>query len=437
MAVDILVRVFKTSAYADILLEHTFAQSSLDPADRSLVKELVFGTLRWQKRLDFIASSLYNGPWQKVPDSVKNVLLVSLYQLDLMDKIPAYAVIHEAVNMAKLLKGPYWGKVVNAMLRTRLRNPEAIRFPECDQDPVRSIAIQYSHPEWLVGIWLKQFGPERTQSICMANNERPPVSFRVNRLRHSSQQDILEWFGGDPENPPVPSILPDYYTIHSGGNIAETDAFRKGGITIQDTAAGFAALALDPMPGEVIVDMAAAPGGKTTHLAERTGDKSFILAADRNLTRLALIRDHMHRLGLHSIRTIQADGRHFPARRADRVLLDAPCSGIGVIRKRAELRWSMSPEIVKNLAELQKQLLCEAARLVKPGGVLVYSTCTLLNEENREVVLDFLKKFPQFIRDELPVSIPDEVRTQDGWIEVWPDLHQMDGAFVARLKHME
>ena len=436
---EILSRVSETSAYADILLEHVLAQSSFPAADRSLAKELVFGTLRWKKRLDFIAQSLYKGSWNKVPGKIKIVLQLSLYQIEYLDKIPDYAVIHEAVEIAKKIKGPYWGKVVNAMLRNRLRNLEKISFPEYKKDPVRSIAVEFSHPEWLVEIWLKQFGPERTRVICEANNARPPVSFRINRLLHPalSENNINEWLGADSENPPAPSLLPGYYTIHSGGNIAATEAFRLGKITIQDSAAAFAVLTLDPHPGEVIVDMAAAPGGKTTHIAEITGDNGLILASDRNITRLGMIREQIDRLHLHSVRLLQADGRHFPIKRADRVLLDAPCSGIGVIRRRAELRWRMSSAKIKELVVLQKALLREAAKLVKPGGVLVYSTCTLMNEENREVVLDFLKNFPQFIRDELPASVPGNVRTEDGWIEVWPDLHGTDGAFVARLKHLE
>ncbi len=435
IALDVLIRVSSTQSYSDVLLDSKFQNSSLSKADRSLAVEIVYGTLRWQKHLDWLLAWFYRGEWERLAAAIRCNLEMALYQIRFLDRVPSYAVVDEAVRMARQDGGERQAALVNGLLRNILRQKTLPEPPDVADDPAAAIAIRYSHPEWLVRRWIDAFGPERTIQICASNNERPSVGVRVNPLKATRESvlSVLESDGFDVE----PSLLLDEMLVLSkSGEIAQTKLFRDGAISIQDVSAALVAHLIDPQPGEVILDVAAAPGGKSFHLAERSGGQARILSMDIHHTRLRKIRETGRRLGFDCVNTLVADGRALPVRTADKILIDAPCSGIGVIRRRPEIRWRMQESEITKLNQIQRDLLETSAEILKPGGVLVYSTCTVIPEENRLMVEAFCRSHPEFVKENAEEYVSDSV-VADGFVETWPDVHGIDGSFASRLRKME
>ncbi|MDW7682453.1 MAG: 16S rRNA (cytosine(967)-C(5))-methyltransferase RsmB, partial [bacterium] len=338
--------------YADIIFNHAVSKHHLSERDRALTQEIFFGVLRWRGKLDWILQQLFVGKWEKSPRSVKNILFVGLYQLMFLDRIPAYAVINEAVNEAKQRVGKYWSGKINAILRNWANGKSRVIFPDLAESPVDAVAVQYSHPRWLVQRWIKRWGVEQTVKLCQANNERPGVSLRVNCLKKTPTEFYNLLANIEVEIKPS-NDNPRFFQSDQISGLSELEAFQKGYFSIQDESAGLPCQLLNPQPGEVIVDLCSAPGGKTTYLAELTENRSTIVSVDKNFKRLLLLRENLHRLGLNAGRLVCCDGRYFSVQKADKVLVDAPCSGLGVLSKRADLRWKRSESTIKQLAELQ------------------------------------------------------------------------------------
>lgn len=431
-ASKILYRVYVTESYADILLDDIIKHRSFTSQDRALLSELVFGVLRWRGQLDYILKSLYHGDWENLPVKIKIILELGLYQLLHLDRIPAFAAINEAVGITKTWATVKWSGTVNAILRNFHRDEKKIPFPDIYADPVKSIAVSWSHPEWLVQRWVSSFGIERTEAICQANNQKPDISVRVNILKANPKMVKKKLMGlGFQVNSGI--LFPEFLHISNGQGLFDTDLFHDGAISIQDESAGLVPKLINPQTDEIIVDMAAAPGGKTGYLTELS-PKARLIAIDRHYGRLIRLRETMQRLG-HPLQIIQADSRCLPIKKADKILIDAPCSGIGVLKKRAELRWRIQSDQIRSLTEIQKALLIQAVQLVKPGGIIVYSTCTTICEENQEMIYWFIKQYPQFVIEPASQWVPEKVTTSQGWIETWPDLHNMDGSFAVRMKY--
>jgi 16S rRNA (cytosine967-C5)-methyltransferase len=436
LAARILDRVFRSDGYADILLDSAFRGHVLEAKDRALTTELVYGTLRWWRKLDWILSRTFHGNWRDVPDLVRRTAEIALYQILYLDRVPAYAAVDEAVRISGEFQGGRWKATVNAILRELIRNPGMSQVPDDADDPVKAISLQWSHPRWLVEEWIERFGPQRTIEICRADNQRPGISIRVNPLRADAPAVLkeLESLGIIAEPNPY---LKEFITFEKAGDVGALPGFRDGRYTVQDASAGLVAHLLDPEPDEVILDLAAAPGGKTTHIAELSSDRAMITAMDIHSKRLLQIAENVERLGLHSITTETGDGRKPTGRMFDKVLVDAPCSGMGVLRRRPELKWRRLPEDIAGLAVIQLALLESAAASLKTGGILVYSTCTVVGRENREVLLRFLEGHPELKTENPSRFVHPDLVSDSGFVETWPDAHGMDGSFAVRMKKTE
>jgi len=332
--------------------------------------------------------------------------------------------------------------MVNGVLRNLLRQKTKIQIPD-HLPKVQKIALQYSHPEWLVDRFIQAYGLTETEEICKANNLPPYHSVRINPLkttRPEMMKRLKEELGEEAEI--RPSLLSDQgIRIKGGGNLAYRSWYKEGYITIQDESSMLVAKVLDPQPAMNVLDVAAAPGGKTTHIAELMKDQGQVIAADLHKHKIQLIEQQQQRLGLHIIKTIHADAREIGRHVGpifDRILLDVPCSGLGVIRRKPDIKWVKTEKDVKEIVAIQQAILSHASSLLKPGGVMVYSTCTLTPEENQKMIEDFLKNNEWFELDQqLPAYLPEAVNQKldasNGMVQILPHHFDTDGFFISRL----
>ena len=377
----------------------------------------------------------YHKDWLKIPARIRLILEVGLYQILFLDRIPDHAAVNESVKAAVDGKGRAWGRVVNAVLRAIIRNPGFRTPPPMEENPVRAIAIRWSHPDWLVQRWIDLWGMERTLSLCRANNQRPRMSIRVNRVK-GTKEEVWEAIRGCGVNAQQSDFLDEFFTVAKGGDLLRSSAFYNGLFSVQDESAGLVGKLMDPQPGERIVDLTAAPGGKAMHMAELAHDRLTIMAVDVHPTRVLKIRENQERLGLKNIHPVVADGRRFGGKVVDKVLVDAPCSGLGVIRRRGELRWRRKPEDIPIMVAIQEELLKSGAAMLKKGGILVYSTCTILPDENVDVVNHFLRERSDFAVEKAHPFVDPRVVSPRGFVETWPDRDGIDGSFAVRLRRV-
>lgn len=432
IALEILNRSRTEDTIIDYLIDEILNKNDLTPRDRALVFEIVQGTIRWHNKLAWIGEQFLVGNFSRAPLPIQNILEMTFYQILFLSKTPDYAAVNEAVNLARKFKGQFWAKRVNAVLRNFLRKKDQLKYPELAADPVKAISINYSHPEWLVKRWLHQFGEEATCKLCGINNQKPHHSLRVNRLKTNAAEFQTELEKAGVKVTPS-KMLPDFFRAEHLPSLNEFSLFRKGFFSIQDESAGLPAQLLAPKPGDKVLDLCAAPGGKTTHLAEISEDKADIIAVENVFLRLQLIRENVERLGLKNISLVQGDARTFATAPVDKILLDAPCSGLGVLAKRADLRWKRTLEDIRELKSLQYEMLCHAAELLTEGGALVYSTCTIEPEENEQIIRLFLATHADFELDNPARFIPAEFIKDEYFVQTLPHIHGTDGSFAARL----
>lgn len=438
IALDVLNRVEEHKSYSNLELRNVLDRSDISAADAGLVTELVYGTIQRRLTLDFVLSQFVGG--KKVQTWVRNLLLLSLYQIRYLDRIPERAAVHEAVEIAKRRGHQGIASMVNGVLRNVLRQPDVWdRLPK--GDAAGQIAVTHSHPEWLVRKWIELYGEEETKAICEANNKAPHTSIRVNPLKISKEELAAEL--REQGIAAQASALSDQ-GIHllDGGHAAGTRWFKEGYYTLQDESSMLVASAVAPEPGMRVLDACAAPGGKTTHLAEVMGNRGEIIANDVHPHKRDLIVSSAKRLGISIIEPVIGDALDLPEKGLgtfDRILLDAPCTGFGVIRRKPDLKWNKSPEDVRSIAQLQYQLLVNLSEMVAVGGTLVYSTCTIEPMENQDIVRRFADKHPEFeldatLRDDLPVAVRDKVDESGAFVQILPHHFDSDGFFIARLR---
>lgn len=365
---------------------------------------------------------------------------MSFYQIRYLDRIPPHAAVNEAVNLAKKRGHQGIAGLVNGILRNVLRQRDSLELPQELPEATR-LALEESHPEWLVRRWIARYGIEGARDICHADNEPPRTSIRANRLRMSREELAQRLAGEGVETAPSP-LAPDGLVVLTGGTAAGSPLFADGSFSIQDESSMLVACCVAPEPGMRTLDCCAAPGGKTTHLAELMGGKGQVVAADIHEHKEQLIRQQAVRLSLNNIQTVVCDARRladkYPVGSFDRILLDAPCTGIGVIRRKPDLKWAKSEAEIKEIAELQRSLLHAVHALLAPGGILVYSTCTTEPEENEEQVRAFLREVPGFSLEPFPEGVlpegPVREAGQAGMVQLLPHQFGSDGFFIARLR---
>jgi 16S rRNA (cytosine967-C5)-methyltransferase len=432
--------VERAGAYADLALHAALRRSRLAPVDRALATELVYGTLRWRGRLDLLLSRVLDRDFDTLEPLVATLLRLGAYQIVFTGSVPDSAAVDQTVRCARAVGAERATGLVNGVLRRLARCHDKIPLPDLVEDPLGHLTGVLSLPPWIAERWLEIFGAEEAAMLAKASNSVPPLTARVNPLRSSRQALIEELAPRLPDARPC-RLAPRGVVLGHRGHPAHDPAFLEGRFTIQDEASQLVVAYLEPKPGERILDVCAAPGTKTTAIAEEIGDAGEIVAVDRNVRRLGLVGRDARRLGLTNVTTCEHDAmrtlRGFAARGAfDRILVDAPCSGLGTLRRNPDARWRVRPGDPQRLTETQAAILRNAATALRPGGQLVYSTCTLLPEENEMVVESFLSE----ARDFRPLpgdAAPEATRSlvgPDDYLRCFPHLHDTDGFFAARLE---
>lgn len=439
LAVEILLKVDTRKAYADILLDNSLEQVSLASRDRALLTELVYGTLRWRGRIDWHLSLFLRRPLSRMSPYLRNLLRCALYQLLFLDRIPDYAAVNETVEMAKRYGGAKAAGLVNGVLREVLRKRNETMLPDPQVGPVRYLSVLWSHPEWLVKKWSDYFGKEEAAALLEGNNEESPVIVRANTLK-GGRAELLEKFHQRGIEAEQTDFSPQGIRLKSSGAVDELPGWKEGLFQVQGEASQLIGFLLSPQPGERILDACAAPGGKTTHLAELMGDRGEVIATDVSSRGLEKLKQNVQRLGLTSIRAYCQDvakGLGGPLmKRYDRILVDAPCSGLGTLRSHPEAKWQRREDDIGRLSMLQKKIVARVSSYLRPGGVLVYATCTLTREENEQVVEDFLSHSNDFVLEEAKGYLPlqAERMTRGKYFLALPHRHNTDGFFAARMK---
>ena len=438
LASEILLKVDIQKAYADRLLDQRINIQKLQERDRALLTELVYGTLRWRGAIDAHLSPHLRRPVAETDPFIRNLLRVTLYQLHFLDKIPDYAAVNEAVQIAKKHKGSKVAGFVNGALRNFLRRKKETSAPYPSDDSIATLAVEYSHPEWLVERWFDYFGLEAAKALMRANNERSPLVLRVNTLK-SDRRALLELFEKNGVTAVATQRSPEGVWVQSGSAVDGLPGFHQGLFQVQGEASQLVTHLLAPQPGERVLDACAAPGGKSTHIAELMKDAGEVTAVDISTRGIEKICDNATRLGLTSICALRADAsREFDGsyvRYFDRILVDAPCSGLGTLRSHPEIKWHRSRCDIERLGRLQEKILDRVAPCLKPGGVIVYSTCTLTRDENEQVVESFLTAHREFELENAAGYLPEQAQSmvQGSYFLALAHRHNTDGFFAARM----
>ena len=433
-AFDILRRVEAEGAYASTLVS-ALPQSSLSREDRALAQEIALGALRWQGSLDYFIERYSRRPVSRLDLSVLISLRMGLYQLRHLSRVPQSAAVNESVNLVKIARATSAAGMVNAVLRNAARHLEEAAGASID-DAARRTSVEVSHPLWMLERWATQIGDAEALALAFANNQPPPSAFRVNTLRLSADEALARLRAEGLYARPS-EYVPGAFVVEGGPATAITQAVERGLIYLQDEASQLVSLLLKPKGGERIVDLCAAPGSKSSHIAALTEGDAWIVACDIHPHRLATLTATCRRLGVNSIDAVALDATgEMPfverAQKFDRVLIDAPCSGTGTLRRNPEIKWRLAPDDIRRLTDLQFSLLERGAKLLASGGRLIYSTCSIEPEENEGVIRRFIESGAP-LRPLRPEAHPRLV-TADGFVRTFPHKHNTDGFFAASLE---
>lgn len=434
-----LERLSNSDLHADDLIDQQLSRGQLLGPDRGLFSELVFGVLRHQATLDHYLAQLVDQPLPKLQLPVLLLLRLGLYQLRYLDRVPSHAAVHESVELAKRLC-PKASGLVNGVLRAAQRRSDSLTLPDRDANPAAWLAAAYSLPDWLAAQWLQQFPLEEATALAAASLNPPLLTLRTNTLR-STRQELLALFAAQGIAAEPCRYVPEGIQLLERCFVPDLPGFGEGLFAVQDQASQLVAHLLGPQPGETVLDVCAAPGGKATHLAQLMHDQGRLVATDLNQRKVRKIEQNAGRLGNGCLQAEVADALqpgYQQGRQFDRILLDAPCSGLGVIRRNPEAKWRLQPADFTRFTERQRQLLQQVAPLVRPGGVLVYATCSTSPQEDEAVVEEFLSCHPQFVIENGAQVLPawGELFTPAGNLRTWPHRQGCDGFFSARLKRI-
>ncbi len=434
LALQTLTDILIDGAYSNHALSEQIEKNELTVQDKNFMTELVYGTLQHEQLLNFYVTPFFNG---KVKAWVRILIQMTLYQMLFLDSVPEHAAISEAVKIAKKRGGQFNGKLVNAILREMTRTP----LPSLDtiKDEAERLAVETSHPLWLIKLWSKQFGWEKTIQMARANNERVNVTIRVNGVR-GTREELKQKLESEGITCEYGNLSQDALVILKG-NVIKTKAFEQGWFYVQDESSMLVARALKPKHHSKVLDTCSAPGGKTTHVADLMRQTGTVYAHDVYEHKIKLIEDNVKRLGLTNVVATLQDAttlnERYESDNFDAVLVDAPCSGLGILRRHPEVKITKQPSDLDEIMMIQKKILNTVAPLVKVGGTLVYSTCTVNRKENDKMVEQFLAQHPEYELDPTLVNRLPEVlheQTKNGMVQLFPGDYQTDGFFIACLK---
>lgn len=434
LAVKILNRVLNEGAYSNIILSKELNEVELNDKDKALLTEIVYGVLRRKRTLDVIIANFVKDI-KLMDKNILNILRVAIYQMNFLDKIPTYAACNEAVEEAKEISEND-SKLVNGILRSFTKNPDDINVPG---NKIDEYAYKFSFEPWMIRLLIKQYGENVAKKIMSGLNTIPKVSIRVNEL-NSDYDEVYEKLEEMEYEISEGVICPEAINIKGGKSIENNPLFKEGKITVQDESAMLVAPLLDLKEGMTVVDLCSAPGGKTTHIAEILGNTGKVLAFDLHESKLGLIKENCERLGITNVTTFAQDATKLNAElvaSTDRVLIDVPCSGLGIIRKKPEIKWNKKNNDLTEVVKVQKEILKNAWNYLREGGELVYSTCTLNKKENEEVIDWFVERNSDCEVEKVFLGKADNVVYNDnGSVTILPNKY-MDGFFIAKLKKKE
>jgi len=443
VASEVLRRVEAEGAFSSLALNHALLRHGrMSQEDRALTTDLVYGTLRWRRYLDYALAAHSHRPLDKIEPLLLRTLRLSAYQLLFLDRVPAFAAVDQATEMARSQRGRRAANFVNGVLRGLSSNKEQITWPDPTQDSSRALGIIYSFPDWMTNWWLDLLGYEKTVALMKSFNLVAPRWVRVNTTRITQDRfcSLMSTSGFTTE---ICEDVPDAVLLKNVSEVQKIGAFETGLFHVQDAAAQTVCHLLDPRPGEKILDACGAPGGKTATIAQLMKDQGEIISADAHPARVSLTRKLQERLGIECVQAHSLDlTGNLPSEWGlfDRILLDAPCSAAGVIRRHPESKWRLSPKDIQHLTNIQFELLNSVSRSVKPGGILVYSVCSFSNQEGPDLVQQWLSKNQDFEYSDARESKKapwHKLLDNTGALVTWPDIHNMDAFFAVRLKRKE
>lgn len=437
MSCEILYQVIYEGKFSNKLMQTMVDQSDMSEVDKRFVRTLVYGVLEKSMTLDYWLQTLSSVKLKKIEPRTQLIIKIGFYQIAFLERVPNSAAVDEAVKMTKKINFKSAG-FVNAVLRSFIRLEGKLPYPDRNADQIQYLSVYYSHPDWLVSHWVKQFGVEKAEALLMADNEVPKISIRCNVLKTNIEalSKALEIEGYITKRH---ELLEEALILEKLGDkpLHRLEVFKNGHFFVQDLSAMLVGRVAMPKKGDLILDMCAAPGGKTTHLAELIGNEGQIVSRDVSDFKIKQVDENLQRMGISCVTLQVADGLIFSendVQKYDKIILDAPCSGLGIIRRKPEIRYNRSKADIASLSKIQKEMLGHAAKYVKVGGELIYSTCTIDSEENDEVIEWFLENHPEYNLMEMPETL--KTLTEDGKrIKLYQSVSGFDGFYIVKLYH--
>ncbi len=433
-AVLALTELDQTDKSLDDVIAYAREIVGIDARDNRFLLLLINGTVKMRRRLDYQIRFYLARPAEKLNARLQNILRLGFFQLQFADRVPESAAVNESVKLARYFFGEPKSKMVNAVLRSFLREPQKAVFPDFDAEPVRHLANFYSYPDYFVNYCLKEFGAERTVELLKNMNQPAGITVRVNLLKakkgevESALQEAGVGYAPG-------KYLDEFLTLETSALEPIRPLLEAGKIYIQDQSSGMAVRMLNPRPGVHTLDMTAAPGGKTTYCASRMRGKGKIVALDKSRKRLEILIENCKRSGVKIVSPVVCDAAQFESEeRFERVLIDPPCSGWGTAGKHPDLRWRKTETDIRQMTKIQRKLLERGASLLKPGGILVYSTCTIMRSENDQIVEEFLARNKQYQLDSGAQFFDESIVNERGFVKTYPAVAGLEGGFVARIK---
>jgi len=434
LARQIVQRVLNEGAYSNLVLSSELNNHDINDKDKALITEIVYGTLRRKRTLDVLISNFVKDI-SLIDDTILNILRIAMYQMYFLDKIPEYAACNEAVEEAKEISIEA-SRLVNGILRNFIKDEKEIVVPG---NRIDELAYKFSLQPWMIRLFIKQYGEERTMKLMAGLNETPKVTVRVNEFK-SEFEEVFERLEALGYNVEEGYACPEAIAIEGGKSIENNELFKEGFITVQDESAMIVAPLLDLKEGETVLDLCSAPGGKTTHIAELLGNTGRVLAFDLHEHKLALVKENAERLGFTNIEYNVMDATKLNSDYvsiADKILLDVPCSGLGIIRKKPEIKWNKTRQQLKDIIPVQREIMENSWEYLKPEGIMIYSTCTLNKEENEDNVKWFLDKHKDAQIEKIYVGKNSNfIYSEEGTLTILPN-DSMDGFFIAKIKKVK